>query len=287
MKKIANILLFAMNPWTWAQQSCVEMDAVVIEQLQALETFHNCHERGACSELSSKPPAKLAAMLADVTEKDAIGEALQQQLIDSFYHFVRHAAAERWTCTFPQTARSHFAFAAPISADGRFRAYTWDMRRGNTMRFYFSLLQYQDGKGHTHLVEANPEQEKWLGSNSGFVTHIYDVDLGKHGTAYFLIEYAQGDSRSQSYSATLYRITDSKLEKLPWIQTKNENTATIRLEYDGWQNPLPQAPPFFQYDAVSNTLSFPQMLESPNHHLEMTTKRVQLRFDGQRFVMVK
>lgn len=247
----------------WAASTCAEMNAFVAEKLQAMQ---------------------------DSAGNGRTYDENATSLVTELKRFASEHAAESWTCDYAQTEENHI-FNVRASADGKLRAYSWDTMTGGTMRVYFSLLQYRDNDGNTHIVEANADVEKdetWGEGNSGFVTHIYDVDLGEHGTAYFLIQYHQGDTRNKAYTATLYRIRDDKLEKLPWIIEDGTETTSTGFAYDTAQGTFPQKYPFMQYDSASNTLSYPETLPRDRDiYMEMTTKRVQFRFDGQRFVMVK
>lgn len=262
MKNILILSALFATP-VWAASTCAEMDAFVAEKLQALQ---------------------------ESSDNGSIHDENAASLVAELKRFASEHAAESWTCDYAKTQES-YAFNAPVSADGKLRAYSWDDMTGGTMRSYFSLLQYQDESGNTHIVEANADVEKdetWGKGNSGMVDGIFTADLGEHGTAYFLVEYHQGDSRNKAYTATLYRIRDDKLEKLPWIVEDGQETASTGFAYDSAQDPLPQKYPFIQYDHASNTLSYPETLARDGDiPVKMTAKRVQLRFDGQRFVMVQ
>ncbi|MDO4776806.1 MAG: hypothetical protein Q4A06_05020 [Cardiobacteriaceae bacterium] len=224
--------------------------------------------------------------LGDDQANDSFADA-NAAFVHALQTFAKQHAAESRTCNYDAT-QEKYAFNAPVSADGKLRAYSWDTMTGGTMRYYFSLLQYQDGNGNTHIVEANADaatDETWGDGNSGLVDDIFTADLGEHGTAYFLIEYFQGDSRNKGYSATLYRVNGNKPEELPWIIEDGKDSTSTGFAFDNLQDPLPQEYTFMRYDAASNTLSFPQTLPG-NEELNaiMTDQRVAYRFDGKRFV---
>lgn len=261
MKNLIILVTLFVAP-VWAQSTCADIDDVVAKHLQALD---------------------------DNKSNDAAHADSTASLVAELKRFATAHPAESWACPYPKTQADH-AFNAPVSADGKLRIYSWDTMTGGTMRYYFSLLQYQDENGNTHIVEANAEAAKddtWGDGNSGFADDIFTLDLGAHGSAYFLVEYHQGDNRSKAYSATLYRVNGSKLEELPWIIENDQDTASIGFDYDAMQDPLPQTYPFMQYDTTSKTLSFPETLPGREElNAIMTDRRVQYRFDGERFVIV-
>lgn len=272
MKRLSPLALLLAAPALFAQETCEAIDARLDGLLQTLgeQAVHN-------ENTGSNDEALLAA-------RRAISDALQQLA-------TAHDGA--WDCTFAQSMENQ-RFQVLTSEDRRFRAYSWDLMNGGTMRQYDSLLQYRDSNGRTHTQTlfgnttadtVDPEMEAYLGNGAQFL-QLFTADLGDKGTTYLLNSYAQASGLLKSQAIKLYRVDNDKLAPAELIQTGEGHIHDIGFAYDSGSVKQDETK-LFQYDTQTNTLTFPVVIENdrfPNG--EVTDKTLTYRWDGQYFVHI-
>lgn len=262
--------LALLAPSAFAQDICTGFDRTLSQSLLAL--------REAAKE---NPPTEAFANI-------------HEGLVNEIGTFAKTQNEAAWQCTFPDTHANH-AFNAPVSPDGKLRVWSWDMQTGGTMRHYFTLLQYRDAQGNTHIRPLAPvDTQNPHQGNGGFVTDLKQTDLGGKGTAYWISEYYQGDSLNHGQSITLYRIDGQTLAQAPWITTPDGQTAQIDFAYEAdtlleaGTDGILHKKALFTYDEAQKTLSFPVIRNTAQHPGgEITARTLRYRFDGENFVHTK
>lgn len=263
MKTLLPLALLLASPVLFAEESCEAIDARLDGLLQQL-TVHG-------EQADNDEEAFTAA-------RRAVNEELQRLATEN---------KGSWDCAFPQSTSKH-VFQALTAEDQRFRAYSWDLMTGGTMRQYDSLLQFKDDAGQAHTLllpeRDNSAGEYPLDGNGLYFQKLFTAALGDKGTAYLVTTYWQGSSLSKGQGIRIYHIENDKLAPAPWIHTKEGQIHNLSFSYDrttvqGDEDKL------FQYDTQSNTLSFPVVIENDRHpDGEVTAKRLHYVWDGQQFV---
>lgn len=216
MRNILMLIGLCATPYALAQDECAQADAQISAALQAI---------------------------ADSRDEGGEHEAAVASLRATLETFATQSPVS-WTCPLEQSVEN-YRFHAPISPDGRVRAYSWDNMEISTTRFHFSLLQYQDAQGVMHVFEKEWDEEV---VGDGLIVRLFNADLGAAGTAYIAAEYWQGSTKLKGYGVSYYRLADGRLQPLPFEE------ANLKVERTG-NNTLDPAE--IRFDTQTRTLYLP------------------------------
>ena len=253
MKKI--LILAAFTATSAYARTCTQTDAALVQ------TYTEMVKNGNYSDEDSANENKREA--AEKRFKKNLSSYLQQK--------------SSWSCTLGQTAAA--GVAVHTSSDKRLRGFSWDSQSGGTLHEYQTILQYRDGSGKTRIQDGG----------DGFLIGIYTDTLGKHGTAYILIEASRASTTLYGQSLSLLHIGNGGLHPLNIIRANGRTTNTLGYEYSVSDSDNQD----FAYNAQTRTISFPLVPkeagspEAAYGAAAVSGSRIRYRFDGSYFVLLK
>lgn len=244
-----------------AQEPCTDADNALAARLQAL------YDSNPRVNAQTTPEAQAAA---------------QQALIAHLRDMAENRPDTAWRCTFAHSMSEH-AFHAPLSADKRLRAFSWDTHSGGSLHHYHTLLIYRDDTGNTRLIAPAAGESEHIGT---LITAIHSADLPGKGRAWWLESHATLMNGYYLRSIRLTHEKDGQIRPAPWIFDNGRHTDHIRVEYDAFAADNPAA---FAYNAADHTLTAPVTVCASGKPRPCTLQNAtqRYRFDGENFIPEK
>lgn len=178
------------------------------------------------------------------------------------------------TCPFSQAQKQGLQFLT--SADGSFRAFSWDIGTGGTMHFFNQYIQFVDDKGYSQIK----------GGEGGLVTSLFTTKLHDK-PLYLLATTGIGSSKITTEVLNLYQIQDESLIEPKIIKTKQGLTNQLTVDYNFFSVvDRPERPvKLFEFDKKSKTIRFPVVVEDKEFmNGKVTNRFIRYGFDGNYFI---